>query len=681
MKLKPHYSRRDVVEALRNLGISPGDLLVCSTSLGLLGLAEGANTQEDVNALFFSALREAVGVNGTLLVPTYSYTFCRSTASAPMTFDPLTTPSEIGPFPEYFRKQEGVIRSSDPLFSYAGIGPAAPELFRDLPHTSYGNDCLFDRLSKTDAKLCNIGIGTGWALFIHHVDWLSSTPFRYEKLFFGNILRSGVPEKTSWVYYVPIRHPSGGVSSYKIGSDAEKEGLWRYTPVGRGRIYVAAYAEYFAYMRARKAIDPWVTAQGPAGDPVRLEEQRVEKKRYSVSLSEPPTLDELARVLEEVPRECVSDGYDAALSAVRECGNFTVREFLTGTNAFSWIVPEKWTCFEGTLCKKDGTVIWSSERNVMPYSLSFEGMVTKDILLDHLHVYETLSDAAPRAGVYERDWSMCCDKEQKDLLQDEEYCVRVRTDFSYGSMKVAEAFLRGKSQECFLLCASLEGRGARSLAGVLTLLRVMRKIASLPGGTRYSYRLLLLPGAIGAAAWLSVNEERFEVILGGLCLEESCSGASFVLRKTVDIETECNALFQRAVSPMKDVSVLSCLPGKGSDMQEMFCRSGIPMLSLALPADRGERSADVAMRCLAYLESDFIPVPRYRGLLCLERFPELQNGSESKLSLIPRWLNGKRSAVDIAETLGCALEDVLSVLARMEELALIERKWKPVGSV
>ena len=113
----------------------------------------------------------------------------------------------------------------------------------------------------------------------------------------------------------------------------------------------------------------------------------------------------------------------------------------------------------------------------------------------------------------------------------------------------------------------------------------------------------------------------------------------------------------------------------------MFCRSGIPMLSLALPADRGERSADVAMRCLAYLESDFIPVPRYRGLLCLERFPELQNGSESKLSLIPRWLNGKRSAVDIAETLGCALEDVLSVLARMEELALIERKWKPVGSV
>ena len=666
-----HYTRDEFSKALRSLGVKEGDALLCSTSLGLLGLPEGAKCQEDVDRLCFDVLAEAVGEKGTLFVPAYSYTFCKSTASCPATYDPASTPSEIGPFPEFFRNQRGVRRSLDPLFSYSGLGPAAPALFDRLPHTSYGNDCLFERFLGKRVKICNIGIGTGWALFIHHVDWLCASPFRYEKLFFGNIKVNDELRPTSWVYYVALRHPAGRVSSYKIGDDAAAEGVFSFAALGRGRIYVADYDEYYQYMLRRKRVDVWVTAQGPAGDPVRLEVERVGNAPMPVLSDE----NDLSDVLRSLPRDCVSDGFDRAVALIARKIPLKVHEFPTGTSAFSWLVPEKWTCFEGGLFSVSGEPIWKAEGSgrVMPYSLPFDGIVSREELF--LHVKSDVSSTKERM-LYRRDWGLLASSAEMEAIEDAQYLVRIRSDFSFGRMKVGEAVLPGERKEFFLVCVSLEGRGNEGVAPSLAALRLFEMLNG--AFRRFSYRFLFVPGEVGAAAWLSVNEDIFELCRGILLFEDFASVSPDALQKKVDKPFVLRNVFEHFYSAglLSDVS-----DGTVSGLMRMFVRCGLnDILSLMLEkqgADRdgGEKLAKAGYDLLSATGENCVPLPLYKGMLCVERYPELDCVAGSPLTEIPYLLNGERDVLELAELTRSGYFDIVDFLFRMENCGLVERRF------
>ena len=94
----------------------------------MLGIPEGVSTTDGLNQLYFDCIKEILGPEGSMLVPTYSYTFGKSFATNIALFDPKMTPAETGPFPEYFRKQAGTKRSSDPMVSVCGIGPICKDL-------------------------------------------------------------------------------------------------------------------------------------------------------------------------------------------------------------------------------------------------------------------------------------------------------------------------------------------------------------------------------------------------------------------------------------------------------------------------------------------------------------------------------------------------------------------------
>ena len=56
------------------------------------------------------------------------------------------------------------------------------KIFKNLPHTSYGKDCLFERLLKLkNLKILSLGLGTGWAPFFHYVENLANVPYRFKK--------------------------------------------------------------------------------------------------------------------------------------------------------------------------------------------------------------------------------------------------------------------------------------------------------------------------------------------------------------------------------------------------------------------------------------------------------------------------------------------------------------------
>ena len=143
MNDKWDYTKEEFKKALKDLGIKKGDIIFIHVAYAFLGKPEHCENNEQICQLILDSFLEILGEEGTLLVPTYTYSFCEKND-----YDIKNSPSTIGPFTEFFRKQKNVVRSEDPIFSVAGIGSKSEELLSNLPHTCFGKNSIYDRFKK-----------------------------------------------------------------------------------------------------------------------------------------------------------------------------------------------------------------------------------------------------------------------------------------------------------------------------------------------------------------------------------------------------------------------------------------------------------------------------------------------------------------------------------------------------
>jgi aminoglycoside 3-N-acetyltransferase len=269
-----------LVEALRKVGIKPGDVIFSHISLGRLGYAEeGANIEVACNVLS-AAFQEVLGETGTLLIPTYTYSIGKIEI-----YDVQETPSTVGPFTEYFRKLPGVIRSRDPMLAVSGIGPMAKELLTDLPRTCYGRGSLYDRMRKVGAKICNIGVSLYWATFRHHIEEMADVPFRFQKKFIGYIRDSGQLSHECWMYFAAFLIDNCSPDGMRLDKLARHEKICDEVKIGRSEIICINAQDYFDLGMKTLKEYPWFTAKGPPCDTaelLRLENERVGECEFKV---------------------------------------------------------------------------------------------------------------------------------------------------------------------------------------------------------------------------------------------------------------------------------------------------------------------------------------------------------------------------------------------------------------
>jgi len=243
---------------------------------------------------------------------------------------------------------------------------------------------------------------------------------------------------------------------------------------------------------------------------------------------------ELIEEIWPLRRDIVSEDFDRALYRLAEefynlpggsAGHrMAIHTYPTGEPCWTWQIPEKWTCQEAYLETLEGRRLIDTTDHplhVVSYSLPFEGVVTRQQLLDHLHVHPRLPEAVPFVfKYYERDWGLCASQELRNSLADEAYRVVIRTTFEPGTLKVGEIVVPGECQETFVLVAHLchPGMVNDDLTGVVVGLDVVRHLLAAPT-PYYTYRLLILPETIGSVAYLSHNEDLIPHMVGGLFLE------------------------------------------------------------------------------------------------------------------------------------------------------------------
>ena len=200
-----------LIDILDHLMINSGDTIMLGIDMGKIPLPfysarlskEAYREREEKWSQFvYNILLERLGVNGTLLVPTYTYS-CGKPGSI---FDSNTTRSEIGPFTEYFRKQPSVIRSLHPLFSISGIGKYSQEILANTGSTAFAMGSPFSKFIDYDVKFLCLGVELRNSItYIHHLEQYNGGCHRYNKRFDCEVFDNNKKINREWSAFVAYR--------------------------------------------------------------------------------------------------------------------------------------------------------------------------------------------------------------------------------------------------------------------------------------------------------------------------------------------------------------------------------------------------------------------------------------------------------------------------------------------
>jgi aminoglycoside 3-N-acetyltransferase len=174
---------------LAALGVQPGMVLVVHSSLKSLGWVNGGPVA------VILALEQVLGAEGTLVMPTHTadnsepsnwvnppvpeswWEAIRATMPA---YDPALTPTfRMGAIPETFRKQAGVLRSSNPDASFAAWGKHARRIIADHAlFPLFGERSPLARVYDLDGWVLLLGVGHDKNTSLHVAECRAQIPHR-----------------------------------------------------------------------------------------------------------------------------------------------------------------------------------------------------------------------------------------------------------------------------------------------------------------------------------------------------------------------------------------------------------------------------------------------------------------------------------------------------------------------
>ena len=165
----PFWSNKNLDDHFKSLGIKKGDNICVHSKLWAFGELENGV------AGFYQALRRAVGEEGTLVLP--SFTFGTSPYNVFSVKE--SKPEGMGSLPNYVWSLDNKFRSSCPIHSHMGIGPKA-QLLKDINGlSSIGKDSDFEFFLKNNFNLLMLGLGfTEGASYMHYVEYCAKVPYR-----------------------------------------------------------------------------------------------------------------------------------------------------------------------------------------------------------------------------------------------------------------------------------------------------------------------------------------------------------------------------------------------------------------------------------------------------------------------------------------------------------------------
>ena len=201
-------------------------------------------------------------------------------------------------------------------------------------------------------------------------------------------------------------------------------------------------------------------------------------------------------------RSLLGAANNEALDLISNYHSLQIRSFPTSQKVFDWTIPQEWILKKALLKTIDGEVICDATENILRVvnrSCSYEGTLSYEELLPHLHFSSEIDDAIPyRTSYYSNNWGFCLTKHELDNLdKNKDYIVDIEAIFVDSFLKTGELKIEGRSKKEIVfaayLCHPLQSNDG--ISGVACLLEIYDKL--LKKDNYYTYRFFFIPETIG----------------------------------------------------------------------------------------------------------------------------------------------------------------------------------------
>jgi aminopeptidase-like protein len=235
---------------------------------------------------------------------------------------------------------------------------------------------------------------------------------------------------------------------------------------------------------------------------------------------------QLATEIFPICRSITGDGVRETLRHLSGHIDLQVREVPTGTQVFDWTIPREWNVRDAFIRNSQGERIVDFKRSnlhVLNYSAPIRRTMPLHELKHHIFTLPDQPDLIPyRTSYYTESWGFCMAHNRLLAMAEGLYEVLIDADLEDGHLTYAEYLCPGASAEEVLLTAHIchPSLANDNCSGLALLVHLAKRLAMQK--TRYTYRILLAPGTIGAITWLALNEDKVGRIKHGLVV--SCVG-------------------------------------------------------------------------------------------------------------------------------------------------------------
>jgi aminoglycoside 3-N-acetyltransferase len=242
----------DLVDGFQGNGLENGDSLLVHSSYKSLGGVEGG-PQTVIDALL-----RVLGEEGTLIMPTFNFDFCRGEP-----WDVRKTPSHMGVMTNMVREHPEAKRVFHPIYSFSILGKHAEYLTKEPYKSSYGENSVFGKLRVLDGKIMIIGLTyTNSMTFFHHVEEMEGVDYRYMKAFHGTVTdQNGNSYEDTFTMLV--RDLDKGVITEvdPMGELMEKAGIITVGHIGEAAVKIMKANDVYAFTAREMKRNPMLLYQ------------------------------------------------------------------------------------------------------------------------------------------------------------------------------------------------------------------------------------------------------------------------------------------------------------------------------------------------------------------------------------------------------------------------------------
>lgn len=213
---------QDIIAAFCEMGVQRGDVIEVSSDVRamIMRMRHESKMQGRTPKSFagymdeiIDALQDLVGIEGTLLFPTYTWGFCKGNV-----WDYENTPGETGALSNHALSRKEFKRTKHPIYSFAVWGKDQDFLVSLENKDSFGADSPFVYLHEKGRF--NISLGApSFFTFTHYVEQCRRVSYRYSKDFTAPYTIHGETEQRTYSMTVRYLEPREALSIAAESSD------------------------------------------------------------------------------------------------------------------------------------------------------------------------------------------------------------------------------------------------------------------------------------------------------------------------------------------------------------------------------------------------------------------------------------------------------------------------------